>query len=157
MDDLEWDYEDIPYTISWSFNLFMDEYNRLYGFLNAIQEETFPANNLDEGPINNVKNREYISEQLEIEREKYNAFLAGGKHMSEKFPFLADDVLCRVELLAVKWEILQMFLLSKPNGEEQEDEEELSGEEEQNFQVLKCYEDCRVQTNLQRTLWIVCT
>lgn len=119
MNDLEWDYEDIPYAVTWSFNTFMEEYNRIYGFLNIIQGVTFDTNNL-EAPVKDI---DELSTQLDEERPKYDELINCGKKMSEKFPFLADDILCRVELLAVKWEILQIFVLSqRPNAQNKDDE-----------------------------------
>ncbi|XP_059096555.1 uncharacterized protein LOC131891073 isoform X2 [Tigriopus californicus] len=135
MNDLEWDYEDIPYEVTGSFNSFMEEYNRIYGFLNIIQGVTFDTNNL-EAPVKDV---DELSNQLDDERPKYDELINCGKKMSEKFPFLADDILCRVELLAVKWEILQIFLLSqRPNGQKKDDESDLGSDSQ--FSE-KCFHD----------------
>ncbi len=47
--DLEWDYDDLPAgppssnSYSWNFNCFMEEYNRLYGFLNKMHESSSPS------------------------------------------------------------------------------------------------------------------
>ena len=41
VEDLEWDYEDLPSSLDWTFNAFLDEYNKLYAFLNKMQQLKF--------------------------------------------------------------------------------------------------------------------
>ena len=45
---------------------------------------------------------------------RYELFVENSRRMAEMYPYLSEDVLCRVELLNAKWDILQMKSFTKP-------------------------------------------
>ena len=118
--DLEWDYEDLPSTLDWTFNAFLDEYNRLYAFLNQMQQIKF-LNPLE----TKENNEEKIGEQLKLNQYRYEEFLERSKKAVDEYPYLREDISCRVELLSAKWEILNHLGSSLDSPKEKGDQEKV--------------------------------
>lgn len=111
--DLEWDYEDLPKFKTWSFNVFLEEYNQLYSIFNDLQQRKFLQESSDQfepDPESGFHVDKY--------EKRYSDFVEKSAEFAKKeHPLLKEDILCRVELLKAKWGILTMKLgspLSSP-------------------------------------------
>ncbi|XP_040580932.1 uncharacterized protein klar isoform X2 [Lepeophtheirus salmonis] len=141
--ELEWDYGDVQTPLNlnssnWTFNDFMERYNQLYASLNQIQDMVFSstATSTSSSADSKILNEALVT-HLEGIREEYERFLKRSSLMAEEFTDLWDEVMCRVELLAAKWEILMARSSASKHSVEESNPDHFHSDIEQDVRGLR--------------------
>ena len=75
---------------------------------------------------------ESVQKQLQLNQNRYEEFLEKSARAMDEYPYLREDISCRVELLTAKWEVLNLASLGQDwNSPNNSGREAKDGEDEE--------------------------